>query len=212
MPSDPLRPGDQAVDGRAIGRRAQITRRRLLDETARLLELHGVVDLKVVEVSRAAGTSSATFYQYFTDMDDAILALAAEAGERERALLGFVTEAWVGADGRDLVRDFIDRYHHFWSEYRGVLRVRNLKAEEGDPRYQRIRSRSSIPMAEALGALVHRDGEFSGLVPFATGGAMLGMIERLFAYEDVFARKGTTLDDLKSTLTTILVRTLVDDS
>lgn len=208
-----LAPSDHhTVDGRMIGKRAKATRRRLLDETARLLDLHGVLDLKVVEVARAVGTSSATFYQYFTDVDDAILALAAEASERERELIGMITDAWAEPGGYELVTGFIDQYHRFWNDHRGVLRIRNLKAEEGEPRYQRIRSRSSIPMAEALGGLVRVDDETrqTKLDPFATGGAMLGMIERLFAYQDVFGRRGSTIDDLKSTLATILYRTLVD--
>jgi AcrR family transcriptional regulator len=197
----------QTVDGRAIGDRARATRRRLLDETARLLELRGLLDLKVVEVTRAVGTSPATFYQYFTDVDDAILALAAEAGERERELIALISPTWSGPGGFDLIVEFVERYHQFWSAHRSVVRTRNLKAEEGDPRYQRVRSRSSIPMAEAFGGIA-RAGIESGRVsamldPFATGGAMLGMIERLFAYEEVFGRRGSSVDDLNSTLATI---------
>jgi AcrR family transcriptional regulator len=207
------RSSPQTVDGRAIGERAEATRRRLLDETARLLDLHGLLDMRVVEVTRAVGTSPATFYQYFTDVDDAILALAAEAGELERELISLISPAWAEPDGYDLVVEFVDQYHRFWSAHRSVLRVRNLKAEEGDPRYQRVRSRSSIPMAEAFGSLA-RAGADAGRVssmldPFATGGAMLGMIERLFVYEDVFGRRGSSIGDLKSTLATILFQTLV---
>jgi len=69
-----------AVDGRPLGRRAQQTRRQLLDATRALLELHGVRDLRVVEIARKVGTSPATFYQYFRDVEDAVLVLAAEAG------------------------------------------------------------------------------------------------------------------------------------
>ena len=207
------RSGHRTVDGRAIGERAEATRRRLLDETARLLDLHGVLDLKVVEVTRSVGTSPATFYQYFTDVDDAILALAAEAGERERELSGLISADWAHTGGYARIVDFVEQYQQFWSAHRSVLRVRNLKAEEGDRRYQRVRSRSSIPMAEAFGALAQtgiEEGRVAPMLdPFATGGAMLGMIERLFAYEDVFARRGSTTDDLKSTLATILFQTLV---
>lgn len=207
------RPANRTVDGRSIGERAEATRRRLLDETARALDLHGVLDLKVVDVTRAAGTSPATFYQYFTDVDDAILALAAEAGEREREIAGLIAHDWAHEGGHERVVEFVEQYHRFWSAHSGVLRIRNLKAEEGDPRYQRVRSRSSIPMAESFGELA-RAGIEAGRVaamldPFATGGAMLGMIERLFAYEDVFVRRGSTIDDLKSTLATILFQTLV---
>ena len=73
----------RAVDGRLPGRRGLATRQRLLAATATLLETTGYRDLKVVEVAREAGTSPATFYQYFPDAESAVLVLAAE-----------LTEAW----------------------------------------------------------------------------------------------------------------------
>jgi AcrR family transcriptional regulator len=66
-----------ALDGRALGQRGARTRRRLLDATSQLLETEGIRDLRVVEIARVVGTSPATFYQYFRDVDDAVLALAA---------------------------------------------------------------------------------------------------------------------------------------
>ena len=61
-----------AADGRVIGARAQHTRRRLLETTSRLLDERGVMELKVVDVTREVGTSPATFYQYFPDVDAAL--------------------------------------------------------------------------------------------------------------------------------------------
>ena len=51
------------------------TIRRLL---RRLLEDHGIRDLRVVDIAREVGTSPATFYQYFRDVDEAVLVLADE--------------------------------------------------------------------------------------------------------------------------------------
>ena len=69
-----------AADGRVIGSRALVTRRKLLDATAKLLQEQGILDLRVVDISRDVGSSPATFYQYFNDVDEAILELAKEAG------------------------------------------------------------------------------------------------------------------------------------
>ena len=69
-----------ALDGRRLGRRAQATRRKLLDATAELLQTRRLLDLTVVEVARRVGTSPASFYQYFQNVDEAVLALAAEIG------------------------------------------------------------------------------------------------------------------------------------
>ena len=65
-----------ASDGRVIGERAQRTRRRLLDATAALLDERGALGLRVVDITRSVGTSPATFYQYFSDVEEAILVLA----------------------------------------------------------------------------------------------------------------------------------------
>src|SRR6266508_4546963 len=50
-----------ALDGRPLGKRGAATRRRLLDATARLLESHGVRDLRVVDIAREVGTPPATW-------------------------------------------------------------------------------------------------------------------------------------------------------
>ena len=70
-----------ASDGRVIGARAHRTRRRLLDATAKLLEERGALGLRVVDITREVGTSPATFYQYFRDVEDAVLVLADAVGE-----------------------------------------------------------------------------------------------------------------------------------
>ena len=41
-----------------------------------------MLELKIVDVTREVGSSPATFYQYFVDVDAAILALADEATEQ----------------------------------------------------------------------------------------------------------------------------------
>ena len=202
----------QAADGRVIGARARATRRRLLDETARFLDSNGVLELKVVDITRAIGTSPATFYQYFNDVDDAILMLAEEAGEDERALVEYFSSDWHAENGLESALDFVDAYRRYWNANRGVLRIRNLKAEEGDRRFRAVRRRASVPMVEAMAAMV-RNGIEAGrlsrsLDPFATGAAMLAMLERLLSYQVGLGRAGSSVSDLRSTLATVLHQTL----
>lgn len=201
-----------AADGRVIGARAQHTRRRLLETTARLLQERGVMELKVVDVTREVGTSPATFYQYFADVDAAILALADEATEQERPLVDHLRGGWGGDDGAVRARDFVDAYLKFWDEHHAVLRIRNLKAEEGDRRFRDARRKSNVMMVEAMAVSV-RDGQAAGRVsteidPFAAGSAMVAMIERLLAYEMSMERRGLTRERLADTITAIIYQTL----
>ena len=71
----------RAADGRVPGRRGLATRQRMMDATGVLLETVAYRDLKVVDIAREAGTSPATFYQYFPDVEAAVLAMAADLGE-----------------------------------------------------------------------------------------------------------------------------------
>lgn len=201
-----------AADGRVIGSRAQATRRRLLDATAKLLKDQGVLELKVVDVTREVGTSPATFYQYFADVDAAILALAEEAGENEHPLLAHLSNGWDGPHGLDQARAFVDEYVEYWRDHHAVLRMRNLKAEEGDKDFRRARSTANLLVIEAMVTMV-RDSQAAGrlpdtLEPFATAAAMLAMIERLLAYQNELGRRGTSKVELRETLATILYRTL----
>jgi len=88
-----------AADGRVIGSRALATRRKLLDATAKLLQEQGILDLRVVDISRDIGSSPATFYQYFNDVDEAILELSKEATEDEKPLVALLQPGWTGSDG-----------------------------------------------------------------------------------------------------------------
>ena len=99
-----------AADGRIIGSRALATRRKLLDATAKLLQEQGILDLRVVDISRDIGSSPATFYQYFNDVDEAILELAKEATEDEKPLVALLQPGWNESDGLERAGRFVDAY------------------------------------------------------------------------------------------------------
>jgi len=201
-----------AADGRVIGSRAQATRRRLLDATAKLLEQQGVLDLRVVDITREVGTSPATFYHYFRDADAAILALAEEATEDEMPLVGFLHPAWTPADGTRRATEFVDAFMGYWRGHASVLRVRNLRAEEGDARFRAVRSEANLRIIAAMQAMID-DGVGSGrlattLDPFTTAAALVAMIERLLGYQAEMIRRGSSENAIRDTLATLLARTL----
>lgn len=201
-----------AADGRVIGSRAQATRKRLLDATAKLLRRHGALELKVVDITREAGTSPATFYQYFADVDAILLDLARAAGENEQALLALFSTDWTGPDGQAKARAFVDAYMGFWHDHQAILRIRNLKAEEGAAAFRRSRTRASLPIIEAMEQMIQRSQSAGrvdeSLEPFAAAAAMVAMLERLLAYQKEIGQRGTTREDLRETLAGIIHQTL----
>lgn len=201
-----------AADGRTIGARAAATRRRLLDATAKLLGEHGVLDLRVVDVTRSVGTSPATFYQYFPDVDVAILALAQEATDDERPLVEFLTPGWTATGGLEQARAFVDAYMDFWDSHQAVLRVRNLKAEEGDARFRAVRSEANLLVMDAMQTML-RDSIAAGrlpqaLDPFTAAAAMVAMVERILAFRPEMARRGADRQAVRESLAILLYRGL----
>ena len=81
----------------------------MMDATGVLLETVAYRDLKVVDIAREAGTSPATFYQYFPDVEAAMLAMAAALGENLLVIHGwsdplkvgpYRKQAWVWKSGK----------------------------------------------------------------------------------------------------------------
>src|SRR5919107_5145588 len=104
MPADDVR----ATDGRVPGRRGIATRRRLLDCTHELLASRSYRDIKVIDIAREAGTSPATFYQYFADVEQAVLVLAEELTPDSAALTEVVNRDWDGAAGPETARALVE--------------------------------------------------------------------------------------------------------
>ena len=74
-----------------------------------MLDTASYRDLKVVDIAREAGTSPATFYQYFTDVDAAIAELAGDMAADGATRLGELLEdtRWSGAAAEASVRALV---------------------------------------------------------------------------------------------------------
>lgn len=202
----------KATDGRVIGSRASQTRTRLLEETAKLLSETGAFDLKVIDVTREAKTSPATFYQYFNDVSDAILELARLAGEDSLPMLAHFESDWHGDDGRSHVEQFTREFIAHWESHQSILRVRNMRAEEGEPRFRKVRGAAIQPFMQAFIAKIDESKQSkrisSHLNSYATAAAIIAMMERLVAYLPEFDRRGVHLNDMVETLTALILRTV----
>lgn len=205
----------KATDGRVIGSRASQTRQRLLEATSKLLDERGAFDLKVIDVTREAKTSPATFYQYFNDVSDAILDLARQAGSDSFAMLAHFEEDWRGDAGRQHVEQLTREFIAHWQSHKSILRVRNMKAEEGEPRFREVRGEAIAPFMQAYIAKIDESktaGRInSHLNSYATAAAMIAMVERLVAYLPEFDRRGVHLDEMVETLSTLILRTVMGE-
>jgi AcrR family transcriptional regulator len=204
------KPVDQS--GRPLGRRALETRQRLLDATEALLSERSVRELRVVEIARNVGTSPATFYQYFRDVEEAILSLVERAAADMPAILELIDGPWQGTAGLATARAVTDAFVRHWEAHGAVLRVRNLKAEEGDRGFRRTRLVGLSPVVERLAKRIEEFQKAgrtpTELNPWAAASAMLAILERMSSYHQIFERAGVTRDQLVETCARILHQTV----
>ena len=119
----------RTVDGRVAGRRGQATRQKLLDCLGEMLKSSPYRDVKVIDVARMAGTSPATFYQYFPDVEGAVLELAEEMAKEGEVLTDLVAgRTWAGKAASTAAEELVDGFLGFWRRNEAILRV--VDAEE----------------------------------------------------------------------------------
>lgn len=204
------KPQDQT--GRTLGPRALQTRQRLLEATEALLDQRSVREIRVVEIARKVGTSPATFYQYFRDVEEAILHLVEQAAEDLPAIVELMEGPWQGGRGLDTARAISDAFVRHWDTHGAVLRVRNLKAEEGDRAFRRVRQAALAPVVERLARVVEehqKAGKVSQEISaWAAGSSIIAMLERMSSYHAMFERAGVTRAQLVETCARILHQTV----
>lgn len=181
------KPPLRAVDGRVPGRRGLATRSRLIECTAELLATTATRDLRVTDITRAAGTSPATFYQYFDDLEAVLLAVAEQTVEEGRALSSLIAgRPWKGAAGVRSAESLVDGFLEFWRNHRPALRVMDLLASEGDKRFRRMRVVMLNDMTKALAAEIEALRDPADADPMAMAGALIGMLPHLVAHQSGF--------------------------
>lgn len=200
----------RAVDGRVPGRRGMATRQRLLEHTSVLLESTSYRDLKVVDIAREAGTSPATFYQYFPDAESALLALAdglvGEGGER---LIRPIREAvWHGTEAYDACEAIAAAFLDFWADHSALMAVIDLAALEGDQRFRGCRTQLLNKFTVAATDVIskQRAAGFApaDLDPEATAVVLVSMLSHVAAHQSGIIQAGVDVDDLRRSMSRLI--------
>ncbi|MFN8052483.1 MAG: TetR family transcriptional regulator [Acidimicrobiales bacterium] len=200
----------RAADGRVPGRRGRATRDRLTACTLNMLEDTSYRDLKVVDIAREAGTSPATFYQYFPDVESAILALAEDmATDGNDRLTRIVREGdWKGRAAYDTAERIADAYISFWDDNSALMRVLDLTSLEGDQRFRSIRTRLLNEFTIALAGVVEEQ-QVAGkhpadLDPMAVAGVLVSMLAHVASHRSGFEGYDIRAADLRRAMARIV--------
>jgi AcrR family transcriptional regulator len=195
----------RTVDGRVAGRRGQATRQKLLDCLSEMLSSSPYRDVKVIDVARKAGTSPATFYQYFPDVEGAVLEIAeqmaTEGGQLTQLLEG---RSWVGKAGWQTAQELVDGFLEFWRRNDAILRVVDLGAAEGDKRFYKIRMKilNSVnnSLVDAVTELQSKGKVDKDVNPAAVAGSLVAMLAAVASHQKGFQTWGVKQAELKPNL------------
>lgn len=191
------------------GRRGQATRQKLLDCLGEMLGSSPYRDVRVIDVARRAGTSPATFYQYFPDVEGAVLELADTMAKESSSLSELVTDrSWAGKAGRQTAEELVDGFLSFWQRNDAILRVVDLGAAEGDKRFSKIRTKvlSNLtgPLTESIKELQSKGKADRDISPPAVAGSLVSMLAAVAGQQKSVQNWGAKRADLKPTLAFLL--------
>lgn len=195
----------RTVDGRVAGRRGQATRQKLLDCLSEMLSTSPYRDVKVIDVARKAGTSPATFYQYFPDVEGAALEIAEEMAKEGAGLTELVSgRSWAGKAGRQTAEELVEGFLDFWRKNDAILRVIDLGAAEGDKRFYKIRMKilSSVTnsLTDSVKELQSKGRVDKDVNPAAMAGSLVVMLAAVAGHQKGFQTWGVKQAELKPNL------------
>ncbi|MEV8033258.1 TetR family transcriptional regulator [Streptomyces sp. NPDC002742] len=195
----------RTVDGRVAGRRGQATRQKLLDCLSEMLSSSPYRDVKVIDVARKAGTSPATFYQYFPDVEGAVLEIAEQMATEGAGLTQLLEgRSWVGKAGWQTAQELVDGFLEFWRRNDAILRVVDLGAAEGDKRFYKIRMKilNSVnnSLTDSVTELQAKGKVDKDVNPAAMAGSLVAMLAAVASHQKGFQSWGVKQAELKPNL------------
>ncbi|MFF5025736.1 TetR family transcriptional regulator [Streptomyces collinus] len=195
----------RTVDGRVAGRRGQATRQKLLDCLSEMLSSSPYRDVKVIDVARKAGTSPATFYQYFPDVEGAVLEIAEQMATEGAGLTELLEgRTWAGKAGWQTAQELVDGFLEFWRRNDAILRVVDLGAAEGDKRFYKIRMKilNSVnnSLAQSITELQAKGRIDKDVNPAAIAGSLVAMLAAVASHQKGFSSWGVKQAELKPNL------------
>ena len=201
-----------AKNAALLGRKGQATKRSLMDAASRLLEVTSPISLTAAAISKEAGTSPATFYVYFDNVEDILWALCSEISNETSDL--FLHDRYLRDDDR-LEQDaleFVHGYCDIWSKDGMLLLYRNMESDRGNRRFYLLVLKIALPILQGLtdrivaaappGQPISRSDANAEAVVF------IGAIDRIAAALHLWPDDSLSADTLLRAEARVLVRML----
>lgn len=182
--------------GQSIGRKGADTRQKLLDATRQLLLSE--MRLTVASIAKVSGMSSATFYLYFSDANDVLLALSDAATQDMNEIHAILNQQWDYERLDTLSRQFVDAFYAHWNRHRAVLTVRNFQSDLGSRSFSESRRRAAMPVIRSVAQRIrdaHGHDRLAETDAIALSVIIYAAIERLAGRNSTSALQSEDLTD-----------------
>lgn len=136
--------------GQKMGRKGLVMRKRIMEKALELIRDSSYKDLTVADVAYEAGTSTSTFYVYFSDIEDVLFACVREADQDLGRIKDVLNQEWSSDNMAAMVSEFVDSYMNIWEQHAVELRIRNQEADQGNLRFLQFRLESTREIIEGL--------------------------------------------------------------
>ena len=214
------RPAPERIAGRngspknsaMLGRKGQATKRSLMDGASRLLETISPISLTAAAISKEAGTSPATFYVYFDNVEDILWGLCSEISNETSHL--FVHDRFLREDDRleQDALDFVQGYCDIWSKDGMLLLYRNMESDRGNRRFYQLVLKIALPILQGLTDRIVKaapaDQPISRSDANAEAVVFIGAIDRIAAALHLWPDDSLSADTLLRGEARVLVRML----
>lgn len=137
-------------NGALLGRKGKATKKALMDAASRLLTKVSPMSLSAAAISKEAGTSPATFYVYFENVEDILWALCSELSQDTSKL--FPHENFLRDDARleEDALEFVTGYCDIWANDGLLMLYRNMEADRGNKRFNELVLKIGLPILQGL--------------------------------------------------------------
>jgi len=127
--------------GHRMGARGGRTRMALMNACSSLLREHHFGDVRTVDVALAAGVSPASFYTYFSAVEDVVLALCEAATKDCNTLARHFQGDLAGERALVAARAYVDDALAMWRAHGHALRIEHMLANQGHAAFAESRIR-----------------------------------------------------------------------
>ena len=212
MPGKAAARGGSPKNAALLGRKGQATKRSLMEAASRLLETISLISLTAAAISKEAGTSPATFYVYFDNVEDILWALCSEISNETSDL--FIHDRYLRDDDcleQDAL-EFVHGYCDIWSKDGMLLLYRNMESDRGNRRFYQLVLKIALPILQGLTDRIVKaappDRPISRSDANAEAVVFIGAIDRIAAALHLWPDDSLSADTLLRAEARVLVRML----